>query len=111
VSNQLSVNPMALDTDIASYQAAQTLTAATELLGVRVRKIVLVAASTTAAGTVTVIDPVSNTTLAAPIVVAASQAAGTVIFSDEIVSPPMWSDFKVTGLTATATRMYIWYSR
>lgn len=112
MANVLYANPLILDTDLASFQANQTLTAATELLGLRVRKIALYVNSTSVAGTVTVTDPVTTNPLHAPMVITASQAAGTILFTDDFgASGLTWEDFKVTGLTATSTKLMIWYGR
>ncbi len=111
MSNVLTSNPMVLDTDITSYQAAQTLTSQSELLGIRVSKMALIAKSTTVAGNVTVTDPASCNSLLLPMSVSAGSTADTVLFSDEFDSELVWEDFKVTGLTATGTELYLWYSR
>lgn len=112
MANQLSQNPMILDTDFASYQAVQTLTATAWKLGLRIRKIALVANAATVAGQVTVTDPNNSRNLLLPMNISAGQSAGTILYTDDFVSsPPVWSDFAVTGLTATKTSLYIWFTR
>jgi hypothetical protein len=59
---------------------------------------------------VNVVDPVDSTVLYPPVAVAASLAAGTSVVNDNLDSQSLqWRDFKATGLTATATKLYIWY--
>lgn len=110
MSNILNVVPTAIDTDLASYQAAQTLTAQSEQLGLKVKQIALVANGATSAGTVTVTDPISGANLLPPMVVAAALASGTLIFFQSYPGAN-WQDFKVTGVTATGTRLCIWWTR
>lgn len=111
MANNLVATPMSLDTDLASYQAAQTLTAQAELLGLKIRKIALFANASTVAGTVTITDPVTNANLVQPIPVAATLAAGAPIFTDDLTSSLTWADFKVTGLTATKATLLLWWGR
>ena len=111
MANSLLTNPLVVTADLASYQAAQTLTAQSELLGLKVKKFAIVATAATAAGTVSIVDPVSNTVLLAPVVVAASLATGTVVATDDFPNNLTWADFKVTGLTATNTELLLWYGR
>ncbi len=106
MANNLASNPLSIDTDLASFQAAQTLTPG-QNYGKQVSQLVLVAAAATAAGTVTITDPLSSIQLVAPIPVAASLAAGTVI-ATVTIPPSVWRDFAVTGVTATNTRVYVW---
>ena len=110
MSNQLSVIPTTIDTDLPSYQAAQTLTAQTELSGLKVKQIALVANGATAAGTVTVTDPITGANLTPPLVVAASLANGTLIYFQAYPNVN-WQDFKVAGVTATNTRLCVWWGR
>jgi hypothetical protein len=111
MANQLSVNPIVLDTDLPSYQAAQTLTASVEPLGLRIRKMALFGNGTTVAGTVSVTDPVSGRLLLVPMIIPAGGSLDTALFEDDYPSaPPMWTDFKVTGLTSTVTKLVLWVS-
>lgn len=107
MANQNNATPVSLDTDQNSFRASQTLQ--TGGFGVRVHKIELVAATSTTAGTVTIVDPNDNTTLFPPISVPAGSAANSIILNDNFNQALTWRDFKVTGLTATGTRLYIWY--
>lgn len=106
MSNQPNAMPIALDAD-ATFSAIQTLQA--KPFGIRVWKIALYVVSTSVSGTVTITDPNDNTILLAPMVVPASGAAGTLYFYDNPTQLLQWRDFKVVGLTATATRLLIWY--
>jgi hypothetical protein len=100
---------MVLDTDMASYQAVQTLVAGSNPLGLKIKKIALYSNSTSVAGTVSITDPITTNPLMAPMVVSAGQAAGTVLYFDEFTNVLRWQDFKVTGLTATSTKLMIWF--
>lgn len=112
MANQLGSDPVVIDTDLNSFNAAQTLNPATGdgvQGGLRVRKMALVVGGSAAvAGTVTVTDPVSGINLLAPMQVV-NGAANTILFDDDFIRPLVWSDFKVTGVTATGTKLYIWY--
>jgi hypothetical protein len=77
--------------------------------GIRVWKIALVAAAATTAGTVTITEPNSGIPLTAPMLVPAGSATDTVLFYDNPTQLLQWRDFKVTGVTATGTRLFIWY--
>jgi len=103
--------PITLDTDIASWRAAQTLSSNPYATGQRIVKISLVvAANTSSAGTVSITDPNSGQVLYPPQVVSASVPVGSVLYTDNLDSQALqWRDFAVAGLTATGTRLYIWY--
>lgn len=107
MANSLNTMPITVDTDLASFGAAQTLQA--KPFGLRVWKIALVATTATTAGTVTITDPTSNTPLVAPMLVTAAQTADTILYYDNPTQLLQWRDFKVTGVTATGTRLFIWY--
>lgn len=105
--NNLGVMPLSVDTDLASFGAAQTLQA--KPFGIRVWKIALVATATTVAGTVTVTDPISGAPLMAPMLVPAALPTDTILFYDNPTQLMLMQDFKVTGVTATSTRLFLWY--
>lgn len=109
MANQPNAMPITMDTDANSWFAIQTLRAQTNRFGLRVWKLSLVATAATVAGTINIVDPNDNTILLAPMVVPAAQAVGTVLFYDNPTQLFQWRDFKVTGLTATNTRLFIWY--
>lgn len=111
MANSLSTNPLVLTADLASFQAAQTLTAQSEPLGIRIRKRALYANASTVAGTVTVTDPVSGRLLLVPVAVAAYQITDAVLYAQDFPSDPqMWTNFSATGLTATKTTLVLWWS-
>lgn len=113
MANNYNNNPIVLDTDMASgWKSLQALFAnAASAVGIRVYKIELVSNGTTVAGTVSIVDPTTNQPLWGPIAVAATAgAAGTVLQREDFaMQMPAFRDFKVTGLTATVTKLYIWY--
>jgi hypothetical protein len=124
MANSYNSNPIILDTDISTgWRANQTLNTGnlpshaqqfsgtvTRQPGIIVSKIVLESNGTTVAGVVTVADPNDGTVLWNSAVAAGAGATGTVLtredFSDNF---PAWRDFKVTGLTTTVSKIYIWY--
>ena len=102
--------PIILDTDITSYR-----TAASQLQGVRVTKLVLAVGpgGASSAGTVTITAPSDSATLYPPIPVAASVAANSILVTDEptdALGTLTWRDFAVTGLTTTGTRLFLYWS-
>jgi len=102
--------PVIVDTDFASFRAGQTLQ--TPGFGVRVVKIALYVASggASSAGAVTITEPNSGITLYPAMPVSASTPANTILFTDNLDSQELqWRDFAVTGLTATGTKLAIWY--
>jgi len=107
MANNYNSMPISLDTDIASFGAAQTLQS--KPFGIRVWKIGLYSVGTSTAGTVTVTEPNSGIALLGPMVVPASATAGTFLYYDNPTQLLQWRDFAVTGLTATGTRLLIWY--
>lgn len=107
MANSLNSLPIEVDTDIASFGAAQTLQA--QPFGLRVWKIALVAAAATTAGTVTVVEPKSGLVLLGPMLVPAASPAGTILYYDNPTQLMQWRDFACSGLTSTGTRMFIWY--
>jgi len=111
MANLYNQMPIQLDTDIASYRAAQTLVAPTSNVptNVNVWKLVLQVNATSVAGTVTITKPSDGTNLFPPMPVAAGATAGSILYLDEPNSLMNWADFAVTGLTATSTRLWLWY--
>lgn len=98
--------PATFDTD-ATWSSIQTLQA--RPFGIRVTKFSLVASAITTAGTVTVTDPNSGAILLGPMLVPAGIAAGTILFYDNPTTALTWPNFTMNGLTATGTRLLIWY--
>jgi hypothetical protein len=124
VANSYNSNPLIFDTDTTQgWRSLQTLNtgnlpttaqqlsgAVTRQWGVRVTKIVLESNGTTVAGVVTVADPNDGTILWNSGVAAAAGATGTILTREDFADHfPAWRDFKITGLTATVTKVYIWY--
>lgn len=107
MANSLNSMPITIDTDLASFGAAQTLQ--NTPFGIRVWKIALYAVDASVAGTVTVTSPSGDVELLAPMVVPAASSAGTVLYYDNPTQLLTWKDFKVTGVTATKTRLMVWY--
>jgi hypothetical protein len=107
MANSLNSMPITVDTDLASFGAGQTLQS--KPFGIRVWKMALVATTSTTAGTVTITEPNSGIPLAAPMVVPAGSATGTILYYDNPTQLLQWRDFAVTGLTATGTRLFVWY--
>jgi hypothetical protein len=100
-------NPIILDTDITSYRTGAGVT-----IGIRVLKLILaVGGSASSAGSVAIVNPENSQVLYPPIPVANSTAANTIVLTDNPTGQGVmsWPDFKVTGLTATGTKLYIWF--
>jgi len=108
MANSYTTQPIVLDTDITSFR-----TAANVANGIKVQKLILVVGTGSAgvAGAVTITLPSARggSALYAPILVG-TQAANTTILNDNPYSDAIltWTDFAVTGLTATKTVLYIW---
>ena len=111
MANSLNSLPVLVDTDLASWRESQTLSLNTYATGLRIVKIELVvAAATSSAGTVTIADPIDGTVLYGPMSVDAAVPVGTILFTDNLDTQAlMWRNFNVAGVTATGTRLYIWY--
>jgi hypothetical protein len=108
MANNFNSMPISLDTDVANFGAAQTLQA--RPFGLRVWKIELYSVGASTAGTVTVTEPNSGIQLLGPMAVAAGATAGSLLFYDNPTQLLQWpANFAVTGLTATGTRLLIWY--
>jgi len=100
-------NPLVFDTDFSSYR-----TAATKTTGLRVLKLMLVVGgSASSAGSVAITNPENSQVLYPPIGVAASTAANSIILNDNPTGQGVmsWPDFGASGLTATGTKLYIWF--
>jgi hypothetical protein len=123
MANNYNSNPLLLDTDFVSWRALQTLNvgnlpsnaqqnsgAVVRQPGIRPTKILLESNGTTVAGTVSITDPIDSRILWFTNVIVTAGAAGTPIDEDDFAEHfPTWKDFSVTGLTATVTKLYIWY--
>ncbi len=106
MANSYNSNPIYLDTDMTSgWRSLQTLSGSP--MGIRPVKIILSANGTTAPGNVVFSDPNDGTVLLS-IPVVANQPP---IEFDFESSGVRWRDFKITGLTATVTKVEIWYRR
>lgn len=111
MANQYNNQPLSLDTDTTSWRQNQTLVSQTSnaLAGISPYKITLEPNGTSSAGTVTITAPSDSSTLYPPMAVAAGATTGTVLYYDNLTQLLNWRDFAVTGLTATSTKIYIWY--
>ena len=115
MSNVLTQMPILIDTDITTFRNSASVTAAncTQGQGIRVTKLVLSVGpgGASTAGTVTITSPSDSSVMYPPLVVAAAQAANTELYVDATLDtdPLNWRDFAVSGLTATGTKLYIWY--
>jgi hypothetical protein len=108
VANALSQLPVIIDTDITSFR-----TSANVLQGLRILKIILAVGpgGASSAGTVTITGS-DGITIYPPLIVAAATAANTILYVDnpEYGVRMTWKDFAVTGVTATGTRLFIWFN-
>lgn len=105
---------MIIDTDITTWRSNAAVVAAGYTTGIRIQKLVLAVAAggASSAGTVTIQSVSDSATLYPPLVVAASVAANTILFVDNPTDTEYtlaWRDFKVTGVSATGTRLFIWW--
>jgi hypothetical protein len=109
MANNYNSMPVVIDTDITNWGTSQTLQ--TKPFGLRVYKIALyVGAATSSAGTVTVTEPNTSINLVTPMIVAASTTQNTTVYSDNPTQHLLFpSNFAVTGVTATGTKLLIWY--
>lgn len=117
MANSLNTSPIVIDTDITTFRnaAAVTSTNCTQGCGIRVSKLVLAVGpgGASTAGTVTITAPSDSSTLYPPLVVPSASPANTELIVDSepaVMGRVNWRDFAVTGLTATGTRLFIWYS-
>lgn len=114
MANSLVAVPAIIDTDIVSWRNAASVVAAGYKTGIRVKKLVLTVAhgGSSSAGIVTITAPSDSATLYPTMSVAASVAADVILFSDEPTDPLgtlTWRDFAVTGVTATGTKLLLWW--
>lgn len=110
MANALTSLPMIIDTDITSYRT----TSGERLQGIRVQKLTLAVGpgGASTAGNVTITAPSDSSTLFPPMAVPGSSGANTILFVDNPDSGDYltWRDFAVTGLTATGTRLFLWWT-
>ena len=116
MANSLVANPMIIDTDITTWRGATAVKAAGYTTGIRVLKLVLAVAAggSSSSGQVTITAPSDSATLYPPISVAASIAAYSILSTDEPTDTKgtlTWRDFAVTGVTATGTRLFLWWDQ
>lgn len=114
MSNSLVTQPILIDTDIVSWRNSVAVKALGYTTGIRVTKLILSVGpgGTSTAGTVTITAPSDSAVLYPPLPVGATVAANTILFSDEPTDAKgtlTWRDFAVTGVTATGTKLYLWY--
>lgn len=109
MANSLKTNPIIIDTDITSFR-----TATGYAFGIKPAKIVLMVGpgGASAAGTVTITRPADSGVLYPTLLVLTAIAANTELYVDDPSpsAPINWNDFAVTGLTATGTKLLIWYN-
>jgi len=110
MANSFASQPMILDTDTLSYRT----TSGERLQGIRVQKLTLAVGpgGASTAGNVTITAPSDSSTLFPPMAVPGASAANTILFVDNPDSGDYltWRDFAVTGLTATGTRLFLWWT-
>ena len=114
MSNSLVSLPAIIDTDLVSWRNAASVVAAGYTTGIRVKKLVLAVGpgGTSSAGSVTITAPSDSAILYPPIPVAASVVANSILVTDEptdALGTLTWRDFAVTGVTATGTRLFLWW--
>lgn len=111
MANNYNSQPIVLDTDMTTgWKSLQTLD--TTPRGLWVFKITILTNGTTGSGgTISVLDPNDNTVLYPGVYInATASAIGLVSYFDDITTSSLtWRDFKVTGLTSTQSKMFIWY--
>lgn len=115
MANALTSLPMIVDSDITTWRNATAVVAAGYRTGIRVKKVVLDVAhgGTSTAGLVTITAPSDGALLYPVMSVANTIAADSILNTDE---PPdevgtlIWRDFAVTGVTATGTRLLLWWT-
>jgi hypothetical protein len=116
MANALNSYPMVIDTDITTWRNNATIVAAGYTTGIRVKKLALVVAhgASSSAGLVTITAPSDSAVLYPSMPVAASIAADSILITEE---PPealgtlTWRDFAVTGVTATGTKLLLWWTQ
>lgn len=115
MANSLNSRPLIIDTDITTWRNNAAIVAAGYATGIRVVKLILQVGTTgtSVAGTVTITAPSDSATLYTPLTVPVGQTANVVLFTDEPTEPLgtlTWRDFAVTGVTATNTRLLLWWT-
>jgi len=115
MSNVLVNQPIQIDADITTWRSATAVKALGITTGIRVLKLVLSVAGggASSAGNVTITAPSDSAVLYPTLAVPAAQPANTILFTDEPTSPSStltWRDFAVTGVTATGTKLYLYYA-
>ena len=117
MANSLTALPIVIDSDITTFRnsAAVAATNCTQGCGIRVSKLTLSVGpgGVSSAGTVTITAPSDGAVLYPPLAIAAGIAANSILVTDEPTDTAgdlTWRDFAVTGLTATGTKLYLWYS-
>ena len=115
MANALTARPIVIDTDITTFRGASAVTSSncTQGQGLRIEKIMLVVGgSASTSGTVTITAPSDSAVLYPTILVTGATAANTTILNDtldDVAGTLTWRDFAVTGVTATGTKLYLWY--
>ena len=115
MANALNSYPMVIDTDITTWRNNATIVAAGYTTGIRVKKLALVVAhgGSSSAGTVSITAPSDSAVLYPSMPVAASIAADSILITDEpteALGTLTWRDFAVTGVTATGTKLLLWWT-
>ena len=116
MANALNSYPMVIDTDITTWRNNATIVAAGYTTGIRVKKLALVVAhgGSSSAGTVSITAPSDSAVLYPSMPVAASIAADSILITDEpteALGTLTWRDFSVTGVTATGTKLLLWWTQ
>jgi hypothetical protein len=116
MANALNSYPMVIDTDITTWRNNATIVAAGYTTGIRVKKLALVVAhgGSSSAGTVSITAPSDSAVLYPSMPVAASIAADSILITDEpteALGTLTWRDFAVTGVTATGTKLLLWWTQ
>lgn len=120
MANSLNSLPIIVDTDFVSWRNTQTLNTGNlpatvqqpgpirRQFGLKIAKLVLMTNGATTAGTINITDPTDNTILET-FNVTTTAPAGIITTQDWADNMPLWRDFSVTGVTATGTKLLIWY--
>jgi len=77
--------------------------------GLQITKVMLESNGTVVAGNVVIADPNDSTVLLNIAPATGATTAGIVLYNENFFTALKWRDFRVTGLTATVTKLYIWY--
>jgi hypothetical protein len=113
--NSLVSLPMIIDTDITTWRNSAAVVSAGYTTGIRVKKLVVAVGpgGASSAGTVAITAPSDSSVLYPPLIISASISANSILYSDEPTDTTgtlTWRDFAVTGLTATGTRLTIYWT-